>query len=74
MDKEKYEKVVQISKEICYNYKHHIGDIFLQLEKANRELGLESGMHSRWESTSVFDLEKFEGIFFILTGERYGKD
>jgi hypothetical protein len=75
MTNEAYEKEVRKSKEILYDYKHNIGDVYTQLSSACKELGLPvEGMTERWEKSSIFDLDKFEGIFFILTGKKYSKE
>jgi hypothetical protein len=68
-------KTVKVSKRIVDDHKHHIGDIYNLLVSGCNELGLSvEEMNSRWDKSGINDLEKFEGVFFILTGTLYSKE
>jgi hypothetical protein len=68
------EKAVVLSKQIVDDYKHNVGDIYTQLVSACKELSIPvEEMNPRWEKSSIFDLDKVAGIYFILTGETYVK-
>lgn len=68
-------KTEQVARRILDDYKHNVGDIYSQLVSACTELNLSvEEMNVRWESSSIFDLDKFEGIFFIITGNKYSKE
>jgi hypothetical protein len=74
-NEEHYQTAVAMSKNIVDDYKHNVGDIYTQLEKACNDLGLSTGdMKIRWDAASIFDLDRVAGIFFIITGETYVKE
>jgi hypothetical protein len=70
-----YEKAVTLSKQIVDDYKHNVGDIYLQLVSASQQLNMPiTEMFNRWEKASINDFDKVAGIFFILTGKTLPKN